>query len=105
MRLITRRAIVRSRERRGGLVLVAVLVLVALAAMIAAGLLFSVRADVTAAAAAEGGEQAYAAALSGLRAAMAAVQTSPDDPAAWYDNPAAFAPPGRYTTRRLVAKG
>lgn len=76
--------------RRAGFVLVAVLVVVLLAAMIAVSLLFRMKAEETAAAAGSGSEQAWAAVMSGVDAAMNAVAASPVGSLDWRDNPALF---------------
>lgn len=75
---------------RRGAVLVAVLVLVAMAGMVAAGLLFRMHATVAASAAIGNGEQAYLAAMSGIQRAMDVLQTSAASEAAWSDNPDLF---------------
>lgn len=76
--------------RRRGMVLVVVLVLTALASLVAAALVYRARAEVAASAAAVRGEQAGAAALSGLHYAMAVLQTHHADIDIWYDNPDLF---------------
>jgi type II secretory pathway component PulK len=76
--------------RREGLVLIAVLVVVALGAMIAAGVLFRMTAEVAAGAAGSRGQQAFAAAMSGLQQAIVILQTHGDAPETWYDNPDLF---------------
>jgi len=63
---------IRNSQCRGT-VLFIVMVLVAMSAMTAAGLLYRMRAETAAAAASGSGEQAYTAAMSGLQAAMSAV--------------------------------
>jgi len=73
-----------------GIVLVAVLVVAALVAVIAAGLMFRMRAEVAASAACNRGEQAYEGALSGLARAVATLRAAQGDPAVWYDNPEIF---------------
>jgi len=75
---------------RRGAILVAVLVLVAMAGMVAAGLLFRIRATVAASTAVGNGEQAYAAAISGIRRAMSVLTTEGADAATWTDNPELF---------------
>ncbi|MFB3894577.1 MAG: hypothetical protein ACE15C_21455 [Phycisphaerae bacterium] len=72
---------------RRGTVLVVVMVLVALSAMVAATLLFRMKAEISASAAGANGEQAYAAAMSGLQQALAVLR-SPDQ--SWQDNPELF---------------
>jgi len=71
---------------RRGIVLVAVLVLTSLAGMIAAGLLFRVRAEVKASTVRSSGLQAYAAACSGLNEVIGLLGRYRDDPRVWYDN-------------------
>ena len=56
--------------KRRGAILVMVLILVTLAGMVAAGMLFRMRSAVAAAAAVNNGEQAYAAAMSGVDAVL-----------------------------------
>jgi len=79
-----------ARGRRRGVVLVAVLVVAALVAIIAAGLMFRVRAEVSASAAGTRGEQAYEAALSGIARANAVLRVAAADPSVWFDNPDIF---------------
>ncbi|MBM4017168.1 MAG: hypothetical protein FJ288_02390 [Planctomycetes bacterium] len=79
-----------GRHAGNGIVLVAVLVVAALVAVIAAGLMFRMRAEVAASAAGNRGEQAYEAALSGMARAVAVLRLAPDDPTLWYDNPDIF---------------
>ena len=76
--------------RRRGVVLVVVLVVAALVAVIAAGLMFRMRAEVAASASVNRGEQAYEAALSGLARAAAVLVVARDDSTVWYDNPEVF---------------
>jgi type II secretory pathway component PulK len=61
--------------------------MVALAGMVAAGLLFRMRAGASGTSAVSTGEQAYVAAMSGIRRAAAVLKKSADDMDAWYDNP------------------
>jgi hypothetical protein len=75
---------------RSGTVLAAVLVVAALAATVAVGVLFLMRAEVGAQTARSRGEQAYSAALSGLGFSKALLAAGPSDPALWYDNPEFF---------------
>ena len=77
-------------RRRNGMVLVAVMVITALAAMIAVSLLFRVTAEVAASAARSDGQQARAAAMSGLRQAMAVLQSASERPDVWRNNPDLF---------------
>lgn len=76
--------------KRRGAILVAVLILVTLAGMVAAGMLFRMRSAVAAAAAVNNGEQAYAAAMSGIQRAITVLETSREDIESWYDNPDLF---------------
>ena len=76
--------------KRRGAILVAVLILVTLAGMVAAGMMFRMRSAVGAAAAVSNGEQAYAAAMSGIQRALTVLQTSREDIESWYDNPELF---------------
>lgn len=76
--------------RRRGIVLVAVLVVTALLTMIAAGVMFRMRAEVAASAGQRRGEQAYESAISGLHYAMAVLQDSATDSEIWHDNPDIF---------------
>jgi type II secretory pathway component PulK len=73
-----------------GVVLVAVLVVAALVAIIAAGLMFRMRAEVAATAAVGRGEQAYEAATSGIVRAVVVLKASGGDMSIWYDNPDLF---------------
>ncbi|MFW6061438.1 MAG: hypothetical protein ACOC93_01390 [Planctomycetota bacterium] len=65
----------------------AVLVITALAAMVAAGIMYRVRALSSAATATEDGEQARAAAMAGIRRVTHLLQAHPHDPSAWTDVP------------------
>jgi len=76
--------------RRAGMVLVAVLVVTALAALVAAALMFRARAELAASAASVRGEQAAAVALSGLNYTMAVLKQHHGDIEIWYDNPDLF---------------
>jgi type II secretory pathway component PulK len=78
-----------TRHERG-VVLVAVLVVAALVAIIAAGLMFRVRAEVSASASGTRGEQAYEAALAGVGRAIAVLRVAPNDSTVWFDNPDIF---------------
>ena len=73
-----------------GVVLVMVLVAVALASMVVAGVLFRMQAALAASAATGSGEQAYEAAMSGVRTAVAVLNGAGDDAEVWRDNPAQF---------------
>lgn len=84
----------RTHHRRG-FVIVAVLVIVALASMVVAGLMFRMRAELTASAAVDRGEQARDAAMAGIQTAMSVLRSATPtasgyDPAVWYSNPDAF---------------
>jgi len=76
--------------RPRGVVLVAVLLVTALVTMLAASLMFCMRAEVGASTAKMRGEQAYDAAMSGLVRASVVVRQSVADPRIWYDNPDIF---------------
>ena len=75
---------------RGGTVIVMVMVVMAMATVIAASVIFAVRAEVGACDAVTRGEQAYAAAISGLEKAMAVVAEFGADSSTWFDNPDIF---------------
>lgn len=77
-------------ERRAGFVLVAVLVVVMLGSMVAVSLLFRLKAEDTASAASAAGEQAWAAAMSGVHEAMRVVEVAPAGSLAWREQPGAF---------------
>lgn len=72
--------------KRNGIILLAILVIIALAAMIVASLLFSVRARMSASLAQTKGEQAHYAAMSGIERAIEIIRKSPQDAEGWYDN-------------------
>ena len=75
---------------RTGFVLIMVLVVVMLASMVAASILYLQRSEKTAAAAGISGEQAWATAMSGVYKAMhVAAQATPES-LAWRDDPASF---------------
>ena len=80
--------------RHRGVVLVAVLVVAVLVAVIAAGLMFRVRAEAGASAATFRGEQAYNASMSGLARAVAVLRAAAlqkaVDPKVWSDQPDLF---------------
>jgi DNA uptake protein ComE-like DNA-binding protein len=76
--------------RRRGVVLVAVLIVAALVAVIAASVMFRMRAEVAASAANTRGEQASEAALSGIARAVTVLKASAGDSKLWYDNPDLF---------------
>jgi type II secretory pathway component PulK len=79
-----------SSNPKRGVVLIAVLVIIALAAMIAATVLFRMRAELSAGSAATRGDQAGAAATSGIRAAVALLQANKDSPEIWMNQPLTF---------------
>ena len=77
--------------KRRGTILVVVLLMTAMAAMAAAGLMFRMRAEVTAAGAgARRGEQAYAAAMSGIQRAIMLLQGARGNLELLQDNPDVF---------------
>lgn len=73
-----------------GFVLILVLVIVMLASMVAASVLYLLRSEKTASAAGVSGEQAWATAMSGVAQAMRVASLSPSGSLPWQDNPAAF---------------
>ena len=75
---------------RSGFVLLAVLVFVLLLSMLVVSLLFRSRADETAAHASGGSEQAWAAAMSGVQAAIRMGSLAVPGSLEWQDNPAVF---------------
>ena len=75
---------------QGGFVLVGVLVIVMLSSMVALSLMFHLRAEETAVAASAGGDQALAAAMSGVREAMRSVTDIPAGQLDWADSPGLF---------------
>jgi DNA uptake protein ComE-like DNA-binding protein len=77
------------RHRRG-FVLIMVLVVIMLASMVAASLLFVLSAEHTAAAAGTNGEQAWATAMSGVYQAMRIAGGATPGSTEWQDNPAVF---------------
>lgn len=78
----------KTRNRQGGFLLIAVLVIVMLASMVALSLLFRMRAEQASFSAALGSEQAWHAAMSGIQQAMHLARAT--DPALWQNNPGAF---------------
>ncbi|MFW6154991.1 MAG: hypothetical protein ACOC95_07240 [Planctomycetota bacterium] len=76
--------------RPSGLVLYAVLVVLAMVSLVAVSLMFRVQADVQAATAGAARQQAYLAALSGVQRATVALETFADDPAVLRDNEELF---------------
>src|SRR5262245_26570448 len=79
-----------ASPRRRGFILVAVLVLIMLASMVAISLLFRLKAEDTAASAGAGSEQAWAAAMSGVREAIRVSSSSKPGFTDWHDQPRAF---------------
>lgn len=75
---------------RGGTVMVAVLVVIALAALATVAVLFRAQTEITAAVSASRRQQAYATALSGLHRAVTVLQAAGSDRSIWYDNPDLF---------------
>jgi len=73
-----------------GVVLVAVLLVTALVTMVTATVMFRVRAEVATSAARDRGEQAFAAALSGVQRAVAVLRATGADPLVCGDNPELF---------------
>jgi DNA uptake protein ComE-like DNA-binding protein len=82
----------RRRQRRSGFVLVAVLVVIMLASMVALSLLFRVKAEQTATAASAVGEQAWAAAMSGIEEAIRVARAADSELSAqdWEESPRLF---------------
>jgi len=76
--------------KRSGVVMVTVMVVVALAAISAASLLYRMNAEVYAQAATQQGDQAAAAAYSGIQRALAIVSQYRYDPDVWMHNPDLF---------------
>ncbi len=79
-----------SRPHQTGFVLVAILVVILLASMVAMSLLFRVNAEQTATSASNGGDQAWAAAMSGVQEAIRAAQAAVSGSVEIEDNPALF---------------
>jgi type II secretory pathway component PulK len=75
---------------RRGTILVAVLVVIALAALAAATLMYRAQAEIGASVTGARRHQAYAVALSGLQRAMAVMTAARADWEIWYDNPELF---------------
>ena len=76
--------------RRSGFVLIAVLVVIMLASMVAISLMFRLRAEDIASAAGAGGEQAAAAAMSGVQEAIRIAAAADPTSVEWRDNPESF---------------
>ena len=79
-----------AQRHSRGMILAAVLVVVALSAMVAAGVMFRISAETKAASAADHQAQAYAAAYSGVQKALAVAVANRDDMLVWHDNPDLF---------------
>jgi len=77
-------------NRRRGTVLVAVLVIISLSALATAAMLYRAQAEVTAAAAASRGQQAYVTAMTGLARTMAVLTAAGGDQTVWTDTPELF---------------
>jgi hypothetical protein len=77
-------------RRRTGFVLLTILIVVMLSSMVAVSLLYATKAETTAQAAGVRGEQAWAAAMSGVRRALVLAETSMPGEAAWQDNAASL---------------
>jgi len=88
--VVNRKSKIKNQKSHSGIVLHAVLVVLAMAAMIGSGLVFRVQAETAAMAAVADGQQAYMAAMSGLQRAMAVAAADPADRAAWWDNQELF---------------
>jgi len=76
--------------RATGLVLVIVLVVVAMMSMIAAGVMYQARAEISASTASASRHQAKATAMSGIMYTAAVLKHSINDPDVWLDNPTLF---------------
>lgn len=79
-----------SSKVDGGFILIGVLVIVLLASMVTMSLVFRVKAEQTATVASTSGDQAWAAAMSGVGEAMRVAQAGLQDTGLWMNNPAAF---------------
>jgi DNA uptake protein ComE-like DNA-binding protein len=73
-----------------GFILLGVLILVMLISMVALSLMFRLRADETAASATSGGDQAFAAAMTGVQEAMRVVKAIKPGLTDWEDDPRTF---------------
>lgn len=80
----------KAKPQPGGFVLIMVLVVIMLASMVAASLLFVLNAEHVASAASQGGEQAWATAMSGVYQAIRIAADPATEPVAWRENPTAF---------------
>ncbi len=78
------------RPAREGFVLLAVLVFILLLSMVTLSLMYRSRAEETAAAAGLGSEQAWSAALSGVREALRVASAAPPGSTEWQDSPLLF---------------
>ena len=79
-----------ASSARRGFVLLAILVFIMLISMVTVSLLFRSRAEETAAGASRGGEQAWAAAFSGIQQVLQVAVAAKTGNSEWRDNPAAF---------------
>ena len=79
-----------SRAPKRGFILLGVLILVMLISMIAMSLMFRLRADETASAASSSGDQAFAAAMTGVQEAMRVVKDAKPGLTDWEDDPRTF---------------
>ena len=79
-----------ATRNSAGTVLPMMMAVVALAAMTSVTLLFRSRAEVCASSTGQKSQQAYAAAMSGVRSAISIVHKSPGSMETWYDNPKLF---------------
>ncbi len=79
-----------SAHPQRGFILIGILVLVMLISMIALSLMFRVRASETAAAASAGGDQAFAAAMTGVQEAMRVIKEIKPGQTDWEDAPRDF---------------
>lgn len=87
---MNRRTLRPDGHRRRGFVLVGVLIVVMLLSMIALSLMFRMRSEETAAATGSTAEQAWAAAMSGVREAMRVASSLAPGDTAWMDAPERF---------------
>ncbi|KPK80941.1 MAG: hypothetical protein AMJ81_11085, partial [Phycisphaerae bacterium SM23_33] len=79
-----------AEKASGGTVLVLVLVVVAILSVVAASEMFLMRSELGAQAAFQRGQQARAAAMSGIHRAISVLMTDRQNPQAWQDNPELF---------------
>ena len=80
----------KARSSSSGFVLILVLVVIMMASMVAASLLFVLRAEHTSSVAGDSGEQAWAVAMSGVYQALRAAADAQAGALDWRDNPALF---------------